>query len=148
MDLEFFNVKFLFLVNVGYFVIIIFLFLMIFVIDGVASRTLLERKVLGYVHIRKGPNKVGFVGIFQPFRDAIRLFFREQYFPFIYNCLIYYFSPIFGFFPSLFIWLLVHYLSGLFLLSLVCCCFFGLYETWCLYSNHFILKFVSKRSLD
>jgi len=60
-----------------------------------------ERKVLGYIHIRKGPNKVGFVGIFQPFRNAIKLFTREQYFSLVSNYLIYYFSPIFGgfFFP-------------------------------------------------
>jgi NADH:ubiquinone oxidoreductase subunit H len=43
--------------------------------------TLLERRVLGYVHVHKGPNKVGFVGILQQFRDAIKLFTREQYFP-------------------------------------------------------------------
>jgi NADH-ubiquinone oxidoreductase chain 1 len=43
-------------------------------------------------------NKVGFVGILQPFRDAIKLFTREQYFPLVSNYLIYYFSPIFGFF--------------------------------------------------
>jgi NADH-ubiquinone oxidoreductase chain 1 len=63
--------------------------------------TLLERKVLGYIHIHKGPNKVGFVGIFQPFRDAIRLFTREQYFPLVSHYLLYYFSPVFGFFLSL-----------------------------------------------
>ena len=33
------------------------------IIVGVAFLTLLEHKVLGYVHIRKGPNKVDFVGI-------------------------------------------------------------------------------------
>ena len=51
---------------------------MIFIIVGVAFLTLLECRVLGYVHIRKGPNRVGFVGILQPFRDAIRLFTKEQ----------------------------------------------------------------------
>jgi NADH-ubiquinone oxidoreductase chain 1 len=79
---------------------------------GVAFLTLLERKVLSYIHIRKGPNKVGFVGIFQPFRDAIMLFSREQYFPLVSNYLIYYFSPVFGYFLSLLVWALIPYLSG------------------------------------
>jgi len=47
---------------------------MIFVVVGVAFLTLLERKVLGYIHIRGGINGVGFVGILQPFIDAIKLF--------------------------------------------------------------------------
>jgi len=57
-----------------------------------------EIKISGYIRIRKGPNKVGFFGIFQPFRDAIKLFTREQYFPLVSNYLIYYFSPILRFF--------------------------------------------------
>jgi len=71
---------------------------MIFVMVRVVFLTTLERKVLGYIDIRRGPNKVGFVRLFQPFRDAIKLLTREQYFPLVSNYLIYYFSPIFGFF--------------------------------------------------
>nr|AQP28581.1 NADH dehydrogenase subunit 1 [Amitermes sp. E TB-2017] len=106
--------------------------LMIFVVVGVAFLTLLERKIMGYVHIRKGPNSVGFIGILQPFSDAIKLFTKEQYFPLVSNYLIYYFSPIFGFFLSLFIWLLIPYLSGfisfeLGLLFFLACTSLGVY---------------------
>nr|QZK21687.1 NADH dehydrogenase subunit 1 [Amitermes sp. QLD_002] len=111
---------------------VIFLLLMIFVMVGVAFLTLLERSVLGYVHIRKGPNSVGFIGILQPFSDAIKLFTSEQYFPLVSNYLIYYFSPIFGFFLSLLIWLLIPYLSGfisfeLGLLFFLACTSLGVY---------------------
>nr|QZK21713.1 NADH dehydrogenase subunit 1 [Amitermes sp. QLD_009] len=115
-----------------FFLGVIFLLLMIFVMVGVAFLTLLERSVLGYVHIRKGPNSVGFIGILQPFSDAIKLFTKEQYFPLVSNYLIYYFSPIFGFFLSLLIWLLIPYLSGfisfeLGLLFFLACTSLGVY---------------------
>jgi len=97
---------------ISFFIVVVSLLIIIFGIVGVACLTLLERTVLDYINIRKGPNKVGFVRIFQPFRDAIRLFTRVQYFPLFSNYLIYYFSPIFGFFLSLFVWLLIPYLSG------------------------------------
>nr|YP_009351533.1 NADH dehydrogenase subunit 1 [Furculitermes longilabius]AQP29833.1 NADH dehydrogenase subunit 1 [Furculitermes longilabius] len=110
----------------------IFLLLMIFVMVGVAFLTLLERSVLGYIHIRKGPNSVGFIGILQPFSDAIKLFTSEQYFPLVSNYLVYYFSPIFGFFLSLLVWLLIPYLSGfisfeLGLLFFLACTSLGVY---------------------
>jgi NADH-ubiquinone oxidoreductase chain 1 len=85
------------LLNVVFLVVSFFL-LIIFVIVGVAFLTLLEQRVLGYIHVRRGPNRVGFMGILQPFSDAVKLFSMEQYFPLVSNYLSYYFSPVFGFF--------------------------------------------------
>jgi NADH:ubiquinone oxidoreductase subunit H len=103
LDLESIDIKFYFTCSIcwGLFVVVVFVLLTVFVVVGVAFLTLLERRILGYVHIFKGPKRVRFVGIFQPFRDAITLFSRKQYFPFVSNYYIYYFSPIFGYFLSL-----------------------------------------------
>nr|APF47482.1 NADH dehydrogenase subunit 1 [Snellenius radicalis] len=73
---------------------LIMLFMVILIsMISVAFLTLFERKIMALFHYRKGPNKNAFIGIFQPFNDALKLLFKEYFFPKKSNFYIYILSP-------------------------------------------------------
>nr|YP_011009683.1 NADH dehydrogenase subunit 1 [Hygia opaca]WPV77675.1 NADH dehydrogenase subunit 1 [Hygia opaca] len=103
-----------------------YLIMIIFILISVAFVTLLERKVLGYIQLRKGPNSVGIIGLLQPFSDGIKLFFKEQTYPYMSNYIIYYLSPIFMLILSFSLWLLFPYIINTYnfdlgVLFFLCC---------------------------
>ena len=75
-----------------------YIILVICTLVNVAFVTLLERKILGYSQLRKGPNKVRIIGVAQPFNDAIKLFSKELVFPNDANTGQYFIAPFCGLF--------------------------------------------------
>nr|YP_004842330.1 NADH dehydrogenase subunit 1 [Ibidoecus bisignatus]AEM23870.1 NADH dehydrogenase subunit 1 [Ibidoecus bisignatus]UTT72613.1 NADH dehydrogenase subunit 1 [Ibidoecus bisignatus] len=81
-----------------------FLLIIVGLLLSVAFFSLFERKMLSVIQFRKGPNKVGLMGFFQPFSDAIKLLFKSNEMPNLSN-MFYYFAPMVFFILSILIWI-------------------------------------------
>ena len=68
---------------------------------SVAYFTIAERKIMGIIQRRKGPNVIGFLGLLQPLADGLKLFAKETIFPSNSNIIIFVIAPMLTFILSL-----------------------------------------------
>jgi NADH-quinone oxidoreductase subunit H len=80
---------------------------------AVAYLTYAERKVIGAMHLRKGPNVVGPFGLFQPFADAAKLLFKETILPAGANRVVFVAAPMLTFILAMIGWAVIPFGEGL-----------------------------------
>ena len=80
---------------------------------SVAYLTLAERKVIGYMQVRLGPNRVGPKGWLQPIADAVKLMFKEIIIPTRANRFLFILAPILSFGPAIAAWAVVPFGDGM-----------------------------------
>ncbi len=79
---------------------------------SVAYLTYAERKIIGYMQVRIGPNRVGPRGWLQPIADAVKLMFKEIIIPTNANTFLFVIAPILVIAPALAAWAVIPFMSG------------------------------------
>merc|ERR1712127_1024422 len=74
---------------------------------SVAYFTLAERKIMGSIQRRRGPNVIGFLGLLQPLADGLKLFVKETILPSNSNLFIFILAPLLSFILSLIGWAVI-----------------------------------------
>lgn len=77
------------------------------VMISVAYLTYLERRVIGFMQSRIGPNRVGFFGLLQPIADALKLLFKEIILPEKSNNFLFFLAPLLSIAPALAAWAVI-----------------------------------------
>ena len=85
---------------------------------GVAYLTLAERKIIGYMQLRLGPNRVGPHGILQPIADFLKLLAKEIIVPTSSNRYLFFAAPLMALTPALAAWAVIPFGDGLILASI------------------------------